>query len=424
KVNKLRRTELLLLLAALFILILELLFIFRPAAVQVRKTIRELVDAKAEAQEMTTRVESLYKEKEQSLRELKTLNFAVDQAVLFASATLDGEVIYMSEKLCELLHLRKEAVQGNITSLISIDEGEQQYLQELIQTSRSNIWNGEVKVTTRKEEAKWLEVSIIPVNRKGIKQDLLIHCTDITARKRAWNEIEQLKEYQFQEQIQQQKLRASQVIEAQEEERKRIARDIHDGIGQMLTALKFNITALQRSKPENAAPIINGINDLNAKLIKGIRTVTFNLTPPELKDYGVGPALAKLAEELTKLTEYEIIFNNRTSFKDRFDSIIETNLYRITQEAVNNAIKHSGAEYIFINLSHSEEILSIVIDDNGKGFEPDEVVLGSSKDGSGMGLAFMKERVSFINGRIFVRSELGKGTRITLNMPIENNNSI
>ncbi|MEM6700529.1 MAG: type IV pili methyl-accepting chemotaxis transducer N-terminal domain-containing protein, partial [Bacteroidota bacterium] len=292
KVNKLRRTELLLLFAALLIVLLELLFIFRPAAFQVRQTIGELVDSRAAAQDMTTKMESLYKEKEQSLQELKTLNFAVDQAVLFASATLDGEVIYMSEKLCKLLKLKKEAVQGNLASLLSANEGEQQYLQELIQTSRSNIWNGEVKTTTQKGETKWLELSIIPVNRKGIQQDLLIHCTDITARKKVRREIEQLKEDQFQEQIQQQKLRASQVIEAQEEERKRIARDIHDGIGQMLTALKFNITALQRSKPENAKPIINGINDLNAKLIKGIRTVTFNLTPPELKDYGIGPALS------------------------------------------------------------------------------------------------------------------------------------
>ena len=97
KVKKLRRTELLLLFVALLILLLELLFIFRPAAFQVRKTIGDLVSSRVAAQEMTTKVESLYKEKEQSLRELKTLNFAVDQAVLFASATLDGEVIYMSE---------------------------------------------------------------------------------------------------------------------------------------------------------------------------------------------------------------------------------------------------------------------------------------------------------------------------------------
>ncbi|MEM8523344.1 MAG: ATP-binding protein [Bacteroidota bacterium] len=424
KVSSLRSTELLLLFIALLILLIELFFIFRPTALQVRKTIGDLVSAESEAQGMTLKAEKLYKEKEQSLRELKTLNFAVDQAVLFASATLNGQVIYMSQKLCELLDLKKEEVQGNLVELLTIGEGEQQYLQELLQTARSSMWSGEVKITTRRLEEKWLEMSILPVNRKGVKQDLLIHCKDITARKKARQQIEQLKEDQFQEQIQQQKLRASQVIEAQEEERKRIARDIHDGIGQMLTALKFNITALQRSKPENAKPIINGINDLNAKLIKGIRTVTFNLTPPELKDYGIGPALSKLSEELTKLTGQEIIFNNRTSFKDRFDSIVETNLYRITQEAVNNAIKHADAEYIFVHLSHSKEILSIVIDDNGKGFEPKKVALGNSKNGSGMGLSFMQERVSFINGRVFVRSELSKGTRITLNMPMKGNNPI
>ena len=178
--------------------------------------------------------------------------------------------------------------------------------------------------------------------------------------------------------------------------------------------------AINLNKLDKAANKLADTKMLAGDIIKNVRIATFNLTPPELSDYGISTGLAKLVEGLNTRTGKNILFENRTNFADRFDASTETNLYRITQEAINNSIKYAVANYILVTLSHSENLLSIVIDDDGVGFDKEEQVTDTTSplDGSGMGLSFMQERVKFINGRLFIRSELGKGTRITVNMPL------
>ena len=131
------------------------------------------------------------------------------------------------------------------------------------------------------------------------------------------------------------------------------------------------------------------------------------------------PAITKLTTELMKLTGKHIMLYNKTDFNQRLDSLAEINIYRITQEAINNAIKYADSKHILVSISHSEEILSIVIDDNGKGFDSNKIKNLKNADGGGMGLTFMKERIKYINGRLFLTSELNKGTRVTLNIPLQ-----
>ncbi|PHN03763.1 sensor histidine kinase [Flavilitoribacter nigricans] len=420
KLQTLKRTELILLAVALLILLLEILFFFRPAAIYVRNNIRQLIGAEQEARDMTSEIEELYKTREQSMQELRALNFAMDQTALFASAKTSGQIVYMSDKFRKLLGLSENQLRGTLPELMSTQEGEQQYIQELISAARSGIRTAEVRLTNREGEKIWLDMSIVPVNRSGVKQDMLILCSDITSRKIAQQKLERMTKERFDQEIQQQKLRSVQVIEAQEEERKRIARDMHDGIGQMLTALKFNLEAVSLKNLDRAKTKLEELKGLTTKLIKGVRIATFNLTPPELSDYGIATGLGKLASELSKLTGQNILFENRTDFSGRFNSIVETNLYRITQEAVNNAIKYARSDYILITLTHSPSLLSIVIDDNGQGFDQEDLQQQTPDDGSGMGLAFMQERIRYINGRLFIRSRPGEGTRITINIPMKN----
>ena len=155
---------------------------------------------------------------------------------------------------------------------------------------------------------------------------------------------------------------------------------------------------------------------LTADLIKGVRTATFNLTPPELEDHGIFPALQKMTVELNKLTGKNILFENKADENVRFDSLAETNIYRVTQEAVNNAIKYAEANYILVSINYVEGLLSVVIDDDGKGFD-DSVLDSIPKNNSegGMGVFFMKERINYINGRLFINSIPGEGTRVTIN---------
>jgi two-component system sensor histidine kinase DegS len=139
--------------------------------------------------------------------------------------------------------------------------------------------------------------------------------------------------------------------------------------------------------------------------------------PPELSDHGIVSSLAKLTKELSKLTGKEILFYNKTDFNQRLDSLIEINIYRLTQEAINNAIKYAESSHIIVQLSHSNTLLSVIIDDNGKGFDIKAVDKKRNSE-SGMGLLFMKERIQYINGRVFINSIIDEGTRITFNIPI------
>ncbi|WP_257212946.1 sensor histidine kinase [Maribacter sp. 4U21] len=275
-------------------------------------------------------------------------------------------------------------------------------------------------LTTLDGKRIWFDMSIIPMHQASRQQSILILCSDITQRKQNALKLEQLTQDNFEERMLQKKRQASQIVECQEEERKRIAKDIHDGIGQMLTALRFNIESIDLANKEKSVEKISYLKDLTADLIKGVRTATFNLTPPELSDHGIFPALQKMTVELSKLTGKTILFENKSDTNIRLDSLAETNIYRVTQEAVNNAIKYAQANYILVTINFKEAILSIVIDDDGKGFNTNILndVPKNNSEG-GMGLFFMKEHISYINGRLFIHSEPGKGTRVTINYKSE-----
>jgi two-component system sensor histidine kinase DegS len=363
-----------------------------------------------------TELREQYKLKEAAYQELESLNFVIDNAALFASTKLDGTVIYMSKKLGDLLGLDKKEVRGAIERLLSVKEGEQQNINDLIGATRHKIWKGEVALTSRKREELWLELTIIPMNQSLGKQSLFILGNNITESKIARETIDKIKESEYEKEVQYQKNQASQIVEAQEEERKRIAKDIHDGIGQMLTALKFSVESINVENTEDAENKFSNLKKVFGQLIKDVRAVTFSLTPPELSDHGIAPAFKKMTEEISKLSGKQILFENKTDFEGRFDSLTETNLYRVGQEAVNNALKYANSNYVLVTISHNKDLLSIMIDDNGNGFDVQEVE--ASEKGLGMGLFFMKERVNYVNGRLFIQSNKGEGTRITVNIPI------
>ncbi len=421
KLQNLKQKEYWLLAFSLLILLLEMLFIFRPLSIQIRKTISNLIQSQFKSDTNAKEIKILLSEKEKSLQELQELNFVIDNAALFASARNDGSIVFISKKFLKLLNIKKEQLNKPLSELLTTDEGQQQYLKEVLKSNRKNsIRNEEIQITTATGANFWLDISIIPMHQASKQQSILILCSDITERKQNQSKVEQLTQQNFEERILQKKVQASQIVEGQEEERKRIAKDIHDGIGQMLTALKFNIESIDIENKEKSIEKIAYLKDLTSDLIKGVRTATFNLTPPELSDHGIFPALHKMTIELSKLTGRTILYENKSEENIRFDSLAETNIYRVTQEAVNNAIKYAQANYILVTINFKDKILSIVIDDDGKGFDAailDEAPKNNSE--GGMGLFFMKERISYINGRLFINSELGKGTRVTINYKTE-----
>ncbi len=413
----LKLKEFLLLGVSLLILILEILFLFKPLSIQIKETISKLIQSQKKAEAATKEIKTLFKEKEKSLNELQELNFVIDNAALFASARKDGSIVFISKKFLELLGYTPEEIKSPLSEILTTDEGQQSYLKEVLRSNRKNtIRSEEIKIETKNGTIIWLDMSIIPMHRSSLDQSILILCSDITERKNNQLKIEELTKQNYEENIRQKQQQASLIVEGQEEERKRIAKDIHDGIGQMLTALKFNIESIDLNKKDKTQEKITYLKELCSDLIKGVRTATFNLTPPELEDHGIFPALQKMTVELSKLTGKNILFENKAENNIRFDSLAETNIYRVTQEAVNNAIKYANSNYILVTINYKDGLLSVVVDDDGIGFDTKKLTkVPKSNSEGGMGVLSMKERISYINGRLFINSIPGKGTRVTIN---------
>lgn len=417
KVDWLFQLEFVLMVVTLLILLAEFLFIFWPTAKSIRATLTKLISAEKLAKKMAFDADQLSMAREKSVKELKAFSRAMDQTLLSARILPNGTILHIGNKFSRFFKYSKS--KGTfLWDVLSTVENERTQIQDIILKNKQTGWQGEVKATSPEGSDLWLEMAIVPYNPTQEKSELLIIASDITEKKIAQLEIDKLRQKSFDEEMNQQKIISKKIIENQEKEQSRIAKDVHDGIGQMLTGLKFNLESINLDDIEKTKLKVNQLKEQTSDIIKGVRTATFNLMPSELSDHGLVPALSKLTKELSRLTGKNILFLNKTNFDLRLDSLTEINIYRITQEAINNAIKYAESSHILLSVSHSETILSIVIDDNGKGFDTKE-----KKEGiGGMGLTFMKERIQFINGRLFLSSEKEKGTRVTLNIPIRSKN--
>ncbi|KRD61555.1 histidine kinase [Flavobacterium sp. Root935] len=417
KVTEQRRIEYWIFGFTLLVLLLEFFFIFKPTNKKIERLIAKLLSSEKKALKLAYDTEILSEIKENSVKELKSLNYAMENTLLYCRIAPDGSIIHIGEKFAKLLNYTKFSSNKKFSEVLTIDEKEQSNFDRLIFEKQRSGWQGEIKIITKEDFEIWLDLSMVPVMIKKDELELLIVCFNITERKKAQREVERLNLENTTEKINQQKIISSKIVENQENEQNRIAKEIHDGIGQMLTGLKFSLESINLDDREKSEQKIEYLKKLSLDIIKGVRTATFNLMPPELSDHGIVSSLAKLTQELSKLTGKEILFYNKTNFDQRLDSLIEINIYRLTQEAINNAIKYAESSHIIVQLSHSETLLSIIIDDNGKGFDMNSVDKKRNSE-SGMGLLFMKERIQYVNGRVFINSIPGEGTRITFNIPI------
>ena len=162
KLQNLKRKEYLLLAFSLLILLLEILFIFRPLSFQIRKTISNLMQSQQQSETHTKEVQRLFEEKEKSLQELQELNFVIDNAALFASARSDGSVVFISKKFLALLGYSEKEVNMPLSELLTTDEGQQAYLKEVLKSNRKNVVRTEeIKITTKTGEEFWLDMSIV-----------------------------------------------------------------------------------------------------------------------------------------------------------------------------------------------------------------------------------------------------------------------
>ncbi|OGO02915.1 MAG: hypothetical protein A2Y72_07620 [Chloroflexi bacterium RBG_13_53_26] len=208
------------------------------------------------------------------------------------------------------------------------------------------------------------------------------------------------------------------IISSQEEERKRIARELHDETSQVLSSLAVNLQALIDALPRHPKQIKTRLGGLQAVAINmhdGLRRIMYELRPSLLDDFGLVAAVRWLTENRLDTAGIKVHLATR-GMERRLPIEIETALFRIVQEAGNNVIKHADADSISIALDFRENSIVACIEDNGQGFDPDQVMISNKR--RGLGLLGMRERAELLGGQLSVHSQPGVGTRITAEIPV------
>jgi PAS domain S-box-containing protein len=206
------------------------------------------------------------------------------------------------------------------------------------------------------------------------------------------------------------------ITTVQEDERRRIALDLHDQLGQQLTALKFRIELLRLRRTEDGfEKLIAEAQELVRRIDDDVDALSWGLRPPSLDDIGLVASLADYVNEWSRRFEIPVKFRTARFGKKRLPLDSETNLYRITQEILTNICKHARASSVDITLEKRQGRVMLTVLDDGIGFVP---MRRKSRQAAGMGLVGMRERAAIMGGSMNVESEPGKGTLITVNIPV------
>jgi PAS domain S-box-containing protein len=210
------------------------------------------------------------------------------------------------------------------------------------------------------------------------------------------------------------------LVTVQEEERRRIAREIHDQVGQEMTALRLKLESIEPESNRQSSSIREQIAQarlMAERIDSNIDYFAWELRPAVLDELGIKTALGNLVRDWSEHTGINAEFQAVTAVDRHFREEVEINLYRIVQEALNNVRKHAGAQSVNVFISQRDGFLGIVIEDDGVGYAHETA--SSSNNQSGMGLINMRERAVLAGGRLEVESEFGKGTTVFVRVPVK-----
>ena len=259
------------------------------------------------------------------------------------------------------------------------------------------------------KSGRWIRSAIYPTGKltpDGSR--ILFHMvSDITDRKQA--------EEQLQASREQLRSLSAHLESVREEERKSMAREIHDELGQILTALKIDLSSLTEGSTEEQQLLLGKVKSMNELIdmaIETVKRISAELRPPILDDLGIAVALEWQAEEFNKRTQIKCEFTSKP--KDLvLDSDRSTAIFRIFQEALTNVARHSNASRVKAVLTKETDKIVLTIKDNGKGIEKKQI-----GDPKAFGIIGMRERARFLGGEVRVNSAPGKGTSITVSIPL------
>ena len=338
-------------------------------------------------------------------RRLKLVLGRLGEAMLEGIAIYgrEGEIVYANENLCQMLgRSRVELVGqpaaehfGDIYARVCSARGGERFETELRTKAGRTIVIEACGESIYADDAS-------PLGALAVMIDITSRAT---ALRRSESEV---------------RLLSAQVMAAQELERQRMARELHDGIGQALSGVKFTLDGCEalitRGMEQGAIRVLRQLSERVQGVLDEVRRVSMNLRPATLDDLGILPTLGWFTREFRAIYEELELETHVDVCEEEIAAPLKTAIYRIVQEAFNNVVRHSDARKVSLVLRRRAGYLELQVHDDGAGFDAAERGVADESE-RGLGLATMRERAEVTGGRFALRSEPGRGTTVSVAWP-------
>lgn len=329
-------------------------------------------------------------------------------------SSLDGKIVYTNRSYEMILGVDEGALIGQPCAIEYYDPADRDVWIATMNDQR-NVTDYEVRFRRQDGSPVWVSMNIAPIEYGG-RQAIIGVVQEITERKRAEAAAELERTHRERDRLRQR------LAAAEEAERGRLALEVHDQLGQQVTAFRLGVEDAIRLAAEQAtsgAALMSRLSQLQklaGSMTTGVRAIALELRPPELDDVGLASAIEIYAREWS--TRYGVLVE--LEITGLHDGAIATDvssaLYRITQEALTNVAKHAGATQVSVVVRHADNEVWLIIEDDGRGFDVEEAT-GRSGIDRRFGLAGMQERAALAGGSVAVESSDGEGTTLYVRLP-------
>jgi len=325
--------------------------------------------------------------------ELMDYKLALDASSIVAITDSRGIITYVNDQFCQISKYSREELLGHDHRIINSGFHSGEFFKEMWRTiGMGKVWKGEICNQAKDGTYYWVDTTIVPfLNDKGKPYQYLAIRYEITERKRVEQELQKM---------------MTTIIDVQEEERKRLSRNLHDGIGQNLYS---HLITINRMLSEIDHPLLDQMQKEATQLIEEIREISWELRPSVLDDLGLVPAIRSYLSRYSDHYHIDVFFD--CVLNRRYTISIELTIYRIIQEALTNIRKYAEVSEAAVTVREIGDVVRVMVEDKGKGFDP-------KKKSPGVGLFSMDERARSVNGTLQIKTSLGNGTKIILEVPV------